>query len=218
MKDNAVLQRRFWHRGGLLVAVPLAAAAVLLAGLVGSAPAAKVVGKDGKIHACYKGKGKAKGSVRLVAKKGKCRRGERRVKWSVAGPPGPAGAQGANGHDGAPGPVGPAGPSAVTTLETKVSELTSRVTQLEGVLAGVTNSDLTGLLSDVPVLESTVAGLGTQVGALCTQADTLTDQVNGVGSSVDALIDNLLGSLVGGVLGTQPAPPVALPEFTCPTP
>ena len=90
MKDIAVLQRRCWHRGGLLVAAPLAVAALLLAGLVGSASAAKLVGTDGKVYACYQakqGKGKAKGSVRLVAKNAHCRRGSASCNWGVAGRP-----------------------------------------------------------------------------------------------------------------------------------
>ena len=69
MKDTAVLQRRFWHRGGLLLVAPLVVAALLLAGLVESTSAAKLVGKDGRVYACYQvkqGKKAAKGSIRFT--------------------------------------------------------------------------------------------------------------------------------------------------------
>ncbi len=236
MKDDAVLQRRFWHRSGLLVATPLAAAALLLAGLVGSASAAKLVGKDGKVYACYQvkqGGGKAKGSVRLVAKSAHCRRGERKLNWGVAGPSGSQGAPGATGTPGAAGAPGAPGANA-----TQVSELVTRVEALESTLQGVTNGALTGALTTVDGLTGQVSGLtgdlsgltgqlgdleglvdgvGGRVNALCTQTDAVTDQVNAVGSSLNTLIDNLVGSLVGAVLGTQPDAPAALPPFSCPS-
>lgn len=193
MKDSAVLQRRFWHRGGLLVVVPLAAAALLLAGLVGSAPAAKVVGKDGRVYACYKAKGKAKGSVRLVAKKGKCKRGERKVNWSVAGP---TGAAGQNGAQGLPGPPGPAGASG---LEKQVSELTTRVESLEATLAGVTNLTLTETIATV--------------GDLCEQTEDLTSQANGiVGSLEDTALDGIIPL---GLELLVPNLPGELSPFSC---
>jgi hypothetical protein len=192
MKDKAVLQRRFWHRGGFLVAVPLAAA-LLLAGLVGSAPAAKMVGKDGKVYACYKAKGKGKGNVRLVAKKGKCKRGERKLNWSVAGPAGAAGQAGATGAPGSPGPAGS------TALEKQVTELSTRVETLEATLAGVTNQALT----------STIAG----VDALCEQTEDLTTQANGiVGSLEDTVLD---GTIPLGLDLLIPNLPGELSPFSC---
>lgn len=173
--------------------VPLAAAALLLAGLVGSAPAAKVVGKDGRVYACYKAKGKAKGSVRLVAKKGKCKRGERKVNWSVAGP---TGAAGQNGAQGLPGPPGPAGASG---LEKQVSELTTRVESLEATLAGVTNLTLTETIATV--------------GDLCEQTEDLTSQANGiVGSLEDTALDGIIPL---GLELLVPNLPGELSPFSC---
>jgi hypothetical protein len=54
-----------------------------------------------KIKACAKKKG---GSLRLSRKR--CRRGERRVTWAVAGPRGPQGLAGAPGQPGQPGAPG----------------------------------------------------------------------------------------------------------------
>ena len=105
-----------------------------------------------------------------------------------------------------------------------MSELVTRVQTLESTLEGVSNEALTntlttvdGLTGQLGDLEDVVDGVGGQVDALCTQTDVVTDQVNAVGSSLNTLIDNLVGSLVGGVLGTQPDPPAALPAFTCPS-
>lgn len=81
-------------RIGMFALALLVAAALCAATIVGEAGAAKLVGKDGRVYACYKAKGKHKGAVRLVAKKGKCHKGEKKVSWSVAGP---AGEKGSNG-------------------------------------------------------------------------------------------------------------------------
>lgn len=198
MKDNAVHQGMWKYLNGRWLIALSAGVALLLAGLVGSAPAAKMVGKDGKVYACYKAKGKAKGSVRLVAKRGKCKRGERKVSWGAAGSQGLPGPQGAAGVNGAVGATGPAGSSE---LEAKVTELTTRVDTLEGVLEGVSNEALTDALANV--------------NALCTQATDLTDQVNSVAT---ALEDTALGGIIP--LGLQllvPGLPAELPDFTCPS-
>ena len=193
MKDIAVLQGRFSHRGGLLVAVPLAVVALLLAGLVGSAAAAKIVGKDGKVYACYKAKGKAKGSVRLVAKQGKCKRGERKVNWGATGPAGVAGQNGTPGPQGAPGLAGTSG------LEKQVTELSTRVASLEATLAGVSNETLTDTIASV--------------GALCEQTADLTTQANGI---IGSLEDTTLGGIVPlGLELLVPNLPDEVPEFAC---
>lgn len=57
----------------------------------------------GTIHACAK---KSGGALRLA---GRCRRGERAVAWSIAGPPGRQGVQGKQGAQGATGATGPQG-------------------------------------------------------------------------------------------------------------
>ena len=64
-----------------------AAAALCVVVVVGQASGA-LVGKDGRVYACYKAKGKRKGAVRLVTKKGKCHKGEKKASWSAAGPSG----------------------------------------------------------------------------------------------------------------------------------
>jgi hypothetical protein len=194
MKDNAVHQGMRTYLSGRWLVALWAGTALLLAGLVESAPAAKMVGRDGKVYACYKGKGKQKGKMRLVAKRGKCRRGERKISWAARGPAGPQGSVGANGA------VGPAGPPASSALEAKVTELTTRVEALEGVLEGVTNEALTDALANV--------------NALCTQASALTDQVNAVGT---ALEDTALGGIIPlGLELLVPGLPSELPDFNCP--
>jgi hypothetical protein len=107
----------------VLVAITALVGAVL-AGLVlaGSASAATPIGKDGRIHACYKVKGKQKGTLRIANGK-RCRRGERKVAWLAAGGvPGPAGAPG---RPGATGPSGPAADPAL--LEARIAALTLRL-------------------------------------------------------------------------------------------
>jgi hypothetical protein len=176
--------------GWQLIAL-FAGMALLLAGLVERAPAAKMVGKDGKVYACYK----QKGHVRLIAKRGKCKRGERKVSWAARGPAGPQGSAGANGAVGATGPAGS------SQLEAKVTELTTRVEALEGVLEGVTSEALTDALANV--------------NALCTQASALTDQVNAVGG---ALEDTALDGIIPlGLELLVPGLPTELPDFTCPS-
>ena len=70
----------------------------------------------GKITACAKKKGKAKGILRL---RSKCKKGERRVTWNSAGqvgPAGPAGNPGSPGTSGSPGETGPTGPSGADAI------------------------------------------------------------------------------------------------------
>lgn len=160
----------------------------------GGASAAKIVGKDGVIYACYKAGGKHKGSVRLVAKQMHCRGSERKLKWSVRGPAGPSGTSGAAGTDGQTGATGETGKAG---LESKVTELTTRVETLEATLKGVSNETLT----------KTVAN----VNALCTRATDLTDQVNDLGTAIgDISIKTLLA-----VVLEMPTLPSALPGFNC---
>lgn len=190
----------------------LAGAALLLVGLVGSAGAAKLVGKDGKVYACYRVAGKQKGSVRLVAKQMHCRRSERKVQWAVAGPQGPAGQNGPGGQAGGAGSTGAAG------LETQVTVLTSKVEALESTLNGVTNETLTKALATVngitnAQLQETVASIA-DVNALCTQATALTTQVNTVATALE-------GTVLGGIipLGLNllvPGLPSPLSSFACP--
>jgi hypothetical protein len=100
------------------------------------APAAsphKIVGRDGKIHACYRVKGKPRGVLRVVrSHKVRCRRGERKVAWAVAAVSGPAGADGAQGAGGFQGDT-----ALATKLTEQVNSLSTRIDGLESTLAGV---------------------------------------------------------------------------------
>ncbi len=193
------------------VAIGLIAIALLLS--AGPTAAAPLVGKDGRIHACYKVKGKAKGTVRLVrGAKVRCPRGWKKAAWSAAGQPGTAGETGTPGESGSGAEGGQTGskgdPGALTTgtkvasLETKVTELLSQVKSLESILAGVTNAGLKEAIGKVPV-----------VTALCGQAKALNEQTGGLGSSLGAL-NTVLGALFP--LFSPVALPPALPAFACP--
>jgi hypothetical protein len=129
----------------------LAVAAVLLTCFAAFASAAVSIGKDGQIHACYRVKGKPKGSLRVVpSAKKRCRRGERKVTWSVAGSPGQAGANGQSTGGGQQGQAGANGSSGANgasgggeaALVSKVASLALKVESLEGLLNGVENGDL----------------------------------------------------------------------------
>lgn len=306
------------------VATLASTAALLLLALPASA--ARIPARNGQIHACFKGKGKAKGSIRVVAGK-RCRRGERRLTWSVTGPAGPngaAGAQGATGPQGSPGSNGEAGRDGTSSsggtgsgaLETRVaglglkleslegvidglqgeldgveevlggvekgdlsgvldkltgvsktdlseavgvapvvSALSPKVATLEGLLEGVESGDLETALSELPALKTTVNGLGTTVSgldttvngldssvsdlsstlsgvtnaqllqtvdslpvveSLCTEASKVPGQINAVNSSLGELVEGLLGSVVGVVLGgVEAAEPVD--PYSCPS-
>jgi hypothetical protein len=194
----------------------LAAAATLASSLaLADVAAAAPVDRDGKIHACYRVKGKPKGAMRVVRSgKVRCRRGERKVAWvttgavgttGAAGVPGAAGTAGADGG-GAAGPVGPAGTTSVLStseLEEAIDLLTARVASLEGVLQGVTNSQLLAAVAAVPVLES-----------VCGEVSTLVTQTNLLGSGVGSLVSTLTGSLLGPIFGGVSLPP-ALDPFAC---
>ena len=197
-------------------------AALLFAFSSTAAAAAPVVGKDGKVNACYRVKGKPKGAVRLVpAKQKKCRKGERRLAWNVGGTSNTTGTgatPGATGQTGATGATGSAGTNGSDAdLQAKIASLTVKVEGLEGLLNGVTGGDLSGVLGKlqgVTGLELDEAiGAVPVVSELCDQTDVLTDQTN------------LLRTVIGG-LGLAPALeliglleiptlPPALTSFAC---
>ncbi len=108
----------------------LVATAIFLIAMVGTAGAAPPVGKDGKIHACYRVKGKPKGTLRVVPDQ-RCKRGERKVVWSISGASGQAGANGqagttADGQQGQSGSNGSNG-SNEATLKTEIAGLELKV-------------------------------------------------------------------------------------------
>ena len=206
------------HRGAerTIARLGALAAAVALCLLV-AAPAggAQLIGKDGKVYACYKTKGKGKGSVRLVAKKGKCKRGERKISWNAAGPSGTAGSPGENGSSGGSGETGAPG---ATGLETKVNNLVNRVESLEDKLKGITNLALTEVISKLQGLSATqlqqaVAAVA-NVNALCTQAKKLTEQSNLLGGALAGI--SLTGATgILSPLGLSIPTIPALPGFSC---
>jgi hypothetical protein len=172
--------------------VSLVGAAILLFALVGTAGAASPVGKDGKIHACYRVKGKPKGGLRIVPQSQKrCKRGERKVAWSastmtgvpgVNGTAGNAGGQsGSNGSNGAGGTNGTNGTEVA--LKNQITDLTLKLEGLEGILNGVTHSGLLGAVDAVKGLTNdellgavdTVEGLtnGDLLGAVGVSKDLL---------------------------------------------
>lgn len=181
----------------------LAALAVTLLASV-PASAAGIVAKDGKIHACYKAKGKGKGTLRVVrSAKVKCPKKWKKVAWNAAGP---AGSQGGAGSPGTTGEAGGTGLSGATgtvvqQLEGKVNELLKKVESLEKVLAGVTNLELLAAIANTE--------------ALCTQVSTLTNQLNAVEGALGGLSLNAVLTTLGGALSI-PTLPGALDPFNCP--
>jgi hypothetical protein len=184
------------------------------------ASAASLVGKDGQIHACYKAKGKGKGSLRVVrSAKVKCPKKWKKVSWYASGPagqqgasgsPGGSGETGTNGSNGLPGT--PATATVVKGLENKVTELLNKVTSLETVLNGINNQQLKeaiASIADVKALESVV-------GSLCSQSSTLTSQLNSVESAFGGLKLNAVLTTLGGLLEV-PTLPGPLSSFSCPS-
>jgi hypothetical protein len=220
MEKNATVRKLANPRLARL-SIALCAAAAMLLIPVGPASAGPV-SKDGQIHACYRVKGKPKGQLRVVrSARARCRRGERKVAWSVAsssGLPGPT-AQGFQGVPGAPGASSTDGTADDAALKAQVGALAVRVQALEGLLNGVSDGDLSGVLSTLQGLDN--KGLTDAVNAvpaveaLCQQAPELTEQVNEVGAGIVSMIGVLTGvPLIGPIFGGV-AIPTALPDFSC---
>jgi hypothetical protein len=185
---------------------------MVLACAGGSASAASLVARDGKIHACYKLKGRAKGTLRVVrSAKVRCPRGWKKTAWNARGPAatggnGEGGSAGGNGEGGAPGSTGATGAAGtkgtVTSLEKQVTELLTKVKSLESILSGIDNTQLKEAIGAVPVVQT-----------LCAQAAKLNEQSGKLGDSVQAL-NGVLGPLL---LAFAPVSvPTALPAFACP--
>src|SRR6185437_5796903 len=148
-------------------------------------------------YACYKTKGKAKGAVRLIPKKAHCKKGSKKVSWSVSGPAGESGQSGENGSGGENGSSGETGATGAKGLEAKVQSLTSKVTSLESVLKGITNTELLGALSKLNGISGTqlqeAVSSVVKVNELCSQTSKLTSQSNALGQALGGL--GLLGNL-----------------------
>lgn len=227
MKNEAVPQRNILYPAATAVLLSLLAICLLTSG-AGSAAAAKkkVIGNDGRVYACYKVAGKPQGAVRLVPRSGKCRRGERKVSWSVQGPAGTQGSAGQVGSAVAGGAAGN-GTTGVVALETKVLELSTELAVLKGILdgvdnealtkalatvGGITNADLTGALGKLSGISGTdlqeAVGSVPAVQLLCGQADTLTDTFNALRTGIGNIEVLGIKLPIGGLPG-------ALTEFTC---
>jgi hypothetical protein len=171
------------------------------------ASAAGIVAKDGRIHACYKAKGKGKGTLRVVRNgKVRCPKRWKKVAWNASGPtgsqgeagtPGTTGDGGTNGTAGLPGTTGTV---TVKQLEDKVTELLSKVQSLEAILKGIDNQQLQEAIAAVPV-----------AGELCTQTKALTEKSGELGTALEGL-STVLDTLTVLAL---PAIPTALPPFEC---
>jgi len=209
MEKTAALHGFVTSRHRLVGPVLLATAALLLICL-GPSAAQGAVGQDGQIHACYRVKGKPKGALRVVqSARARCRRGERKAAWSVAGSSGIAsqGGQGAQGQAGANGSVGDE-----AALKAQIGALTLKVEALEGILQGITNGDLTGMLATLngvtnPELLSAIGSVPL-VEEVCGQTEELTGRSN----ALLGLLDTLDALSVLSI-------PAALPTFdVCPGP
>lgn len=211
MHGAGVLRGRQSRRLALIGVVAMLGVAVLVTALAQPAGAG-LVGKDGKVYACYRTKGKAKGTVRLVAKKKKCRKGEKKISWNATGPAGESGQNGSGGAPGLPGELGAAG------LEGRIEKLTDRVESLEEKLKGITNATLNEVISKLQgisgkQLQDAVAAVA-DVNALCAQATTLTSQVNSLGTALGGTA--LTGVIPLGLGLLVPGLPSSLPAFGCP--
>jgi hypothetical protein len=220
MNKNAVSQSGVKAR----FLVSALAAAMLLLGLCSTSYAAPPVGKDGTIHACYKVKGKPKGTLRVVGAKARCKRGERKVVWSAAGQNGSSGAAGQNGSSGSgqsgqTGANGSSSPNEVL-LKTQIASLNVKIDGLEKILGGLTNGDLLGAVDTVKGLTNTdltetVDSLPL-VSALCTQNEELGEQINLISGVVEGL--GLSPALEALGLLVIPTLPADLPPLGCGTP
>jgi hypothetical protein len=184
--------------------------------LTSSPASAGIVAKDGKIHACYKAKGKGKGTLRVVRNaKVKCPKKWKKASWyasvpagsqGAGGSPGSNGETGTNGSNGLPGT--PATATVVKGLEDKVTELLTKVQSLETILNGINNTQLKEAIAGIAKTEALEAA----VGSLCTQASALTAKSGELGTALGGL-KTVLDTLTALAL---PSIPTALSPYSCP--
>jgi hypothetical protein len=216
MNAKAAPQAGLKSKFGLGVALVVVG---LMSALFASSALAAPITKGGQVHACYRVKGKAKGAMRVVPAKKKCRRGEKKLAWSVAGPAGPAGQNGVAGANGANGSNGTQGTAGEAALQAKVAGLTVKVEGLEGLLAGVTTGQLSGTVAKLNgitglQLTETVKQLPV-VSYLCTQASSVPTQVN---SSLGNVLSGLsLGGTIPALLSLNVPVLTPITSYTCPS-
>jgi hypothetical protein len=155
--------------------------------------------KDGQIHACYRVKGKAKGNLRVVPIAKCCKRGERKVAWSIAGSGGQAGQPGATGQAGTTGQGGSSGTNGSSgtseaALKTEVASLSLKLEALEGVLNGVTHGDLVGSLNTLNGLDNAKL-----LGAVDAVQGLSNGDLSGAVDAVEGLTNGQLLDAVGAV-------------------
>jgi hypothetical protein len=173
-----------------LVSVCALVGALLLVAIAPSgAHAANVVGPTGQISACYAKKGKSQGALRVVRPGKRCRKGEAPVSLSARGQQGTSGAQGGSGQ-------------VDSSVTSQITELQSRVTELEGVLSGLTNTDLLNAVGAVATVD-----------ALCTTMSTAVGQLNSIRTVLSGL--TLGGVIPLGLVLSVPSLPSALSPFSC---
>jgi len=216
MNRNAAYREPVNSRLFLASIAALLSLAVLLVGFGATASGAPM-GKDGKLYACYKVKGKPKGAMRVVpGAKARCKRGERKVVWSVAGSISQAGA---NGQAGGGGQQGESGSTATSSsneaaLKTEVAGLKLQVEGLEGLLQGVDKGDLSGLLeAGLPARVNSLEGvLGEVTNAELEDAIESLPLLNDVcaqSSALTSALNPVLNFL--SVLGLDPVDPIVCP-------
>jgi hypothetical protein len=206
MKTRGVHGSLVSSRAPAVAIVVLAAiATVALLVVPASAKRFSLVGRDGKIHGCYRVKGKPKGMLRVVrARRYHCLRGERKVSWSVATT---AGQNGAAGQDGQPGTTATAttntGKEAL--LQSEIDGLLTRLNGLEAVLAGLDNKSLKEAVASVPLVEQ-----------LCAQTPALAKQANAMQEVVENLGLNSVLTTLGGLIEVTGLPAkLKLEDFGC---
>lgn len=104
-----MVRRRRWIGAAAAGAV----VAIGAAGIGYTAATVRQPGNDGAIEACYVA---SSGKLRVVNDGAKCRNGERKLRWNVAGPAGAKGEKGDRGAAGAQGSPGATGPRGETGL------------------------------------------------------------------------------------------------------
>src|SRR3954447_13937220 len=180
----------------MLAAACAVAGALLLSGIAaGDGNADGVIGPTGQISGCYAKKGKAKGTLRVVKPGQRCRKGEKPLALNGQGQNGSTGAQGGSGSSGQT--------TDTSSLTTQLTQLQGRVTQLEGILTGLTNANLLGAVGAVA-----------DVNALCSQVPAVVTQLNSVRTVLSGL--SLSGIIPIGLGLNVPSISSALSPFTCP--
>jgi hypothetical protein len=196
--------------GATATVVALCALVLSTAG-VGTA-AAKPLGSNGVIYACFKAKGKNKGALRVVSSPNGCRklRGWRPMSWSAnssTGSSGQSGGEGTRGELGQPGPKGDTGTEGKQGTAGQVEKSLTETIQSQTVQINGLTKQVTDLTGDVTDLEKTV-------GDACDQLEVLTGRSDELLGAIGGLSVNNALQILGGLLEI-PTLPAALGTFEC---